>query len=248
MKTIGVLGGFGPQATMNLEALIHEASQRLIPQHAGSGYPPMVVYYYRHAPVLVDDTGLAPLFPIQPDPRLLEAAKRIGELADFIIISANAPHIFAEQIQEAAGCELLSMIDLVLAELKRQGWEKAGVLALGEPRVYTAPLDELGIAHEAVEGELRARLDRAIFALMAGQDDESSTAAALEAVETLRKRDVDGIIMGCTEIPLLLGERAKAADLINPAWLLAEAAVRNAAEKEGQFLAGYPPRSLDYVE
>ena len=48
MKTIGVLGGLGPQATMDFEERIHTVSQQLIPQHGNSGYPPMVVYYYRH--------------------------------------------------------------------------------------------------------------------------------------------------------------------------------------------------------
>jgi len=229
MKTIGVLGGLGPQATMDLEAMLHQASQRLIPQKQNAGYPPMIVYYYRHAPVLLDERG-SPLNPIQLDPRLLAAAKRIGGLVDFLIISANSPHAFSDQIQQAAGCALLSMIDQTMTEVQRRGWQSVGVLALGVPQIYTVPLDELGLAHESLEEALRERVDTAIWALMAGQEDASSRAVALEAVETLRKRNVDGIILGCTEIPLLLGKQAEAPDLINPAWLLAEAAVKYAME------------------
>ena len=55
---------------------------------------------------------------------------------------------------------------------------------------------------------------------------------AMEAVEIFRARDVDGIILGCTEIPLLLGDAAHATDLINPGQLLAEAAVKFAMEEE----------------
>jgi len=227
MKTIGVLGGLGPQATMDLEARIHEASQRLIPQQANTGYPPMLVYYFRHAPILFDEAG-EPIIPFQPDPRLLQAAKAIGDVADFLVISANGPHAFADQIQQAAGCELLSMIEETLAEVQRRRWQKVGALALGAPRIYTGPLQELGLAHESLSEDSRAKLDAAILALMAGQEDASDRAAALEAVETLRKRDVDGIILGCTEIPLLLEEHSDAPDLINPARLLAEAAVKYA--------------------
>jgi aspartate racemase len=50
------------------------------------------------------------------------------------------------------------------------------------------------------------------------------------AVEALRARAVDGIVLGCTEIPLLMREAAEAADLLNPAALLAEAAVRLALD------------------
>jgi aspartate/glutamate racemase len=51
---------------------------------------------------------------------------------------------------------------------------------------------------------------------MEGADDAGSAAVAREAVEVLRKRRVDGIILGCTELPLLLKE---AFDLVNPAQL-----------------------------
>ncbi len=46
MKTIGVLGGLGPQATMDFEARVHRAAQKLIPQLKNAGYPPMLVYYF----------------------------------------------------------------------------------------------------------------------------------------------------------------------------------------------------------
>ena len=57
MKTIGVLGGLGPQATMDFEARIHRVAQRLIPPNKNGGYPPMVVYYCRHPPVLLTEEG-----------------------------------------------------------------------------------------------------------------------------------------------------------------------------------------------
>ena len=52
MKIIGVLGGLGPQATMEFEARIHSLSQQLTPPKAEPSYPPMVVYYYRDPPFL----------------------------------------------------------------------------------------------------------------------------------------------------------------------------------------------------
>jgi len=47
VKTIGVLGGMGPQATMDFERRVHEVSQRLLPRSVNTGYPPMVVFYHR---------------------------------------------------------------------------------------------------------------------------------------------------------------------------------------------------------
>ena len=227
MKTIGVLGGLGPQATMDFEARVHAVSQRLIPQRGNGGYPPMVVYYHRHTPVLLNDDG-SPVLPIQPDPRLFEAARRVGALADFLVITANGPHMLRDAIEQAAGRPVLSMIDVTLDEVRRRGFRTLGVLGLGEPMVYLAPLGQLGLACETIDGDLRDRLDRAIVGLMEGRTGPEPSAVAREAVDTLRGRGVDAVILGCTEIPLLLGEAADAPDLINPAQLLAEATVRHA--------------------
>lgn len=232
MKTIGVLGGLGPQATMDFEARVHAVSQRLIPQLGNLGYPPMVVYYHRYAPFVMDE-HYRPIVPRQPDPHLHAALGKLGQMADFIVCTANGPHIIQDYIEEVSGRKMLSMIKLTIDELQQRGWRRVGVLGLGEPRVYQVPLEAEGIAIEVLSGEsggLRDRLDGAIVALMQGQAGAQQTVLALEAVDTLRSRGVDGVILGCTEIPLLLGQSTEAPDLINPLQLLAEAAVKFAIE------------------
>ena len=227
MKTIGVLGGLGPASHDGFRGPRPPRGAAAHPAERNSGYPPMVVYYCRHAPVLLTEKG-APQLPLRPDPRLLEAAKRLGGLADFLVITANGPHLFQAEIEQAAGCKVLSMVEATVEEVRRRQWKRVGVLGLGDPVVYTRPLGQLGIACETADAGPRAALDQAIFRLMEGRDDAESAAAARGAVAALRASGVDGVILGCTEIPLLLREAADAADLINPAQLLAEAAVRAA--------------------
>lgn len=233
MKTIGVLGGLGPQATMDFEARVHEVSQRLIPQRANRGYPPMVVYYIREAPVVTnpDDT---PVFPMQLHPAFFEKMTAFGALVDFIVITANGPHMLKDQIEAATGRKILSMVELAVQEVITRGWKKAGLITMGEPHVYRAPLDQLGIAHEGLVGdltEMRQRVDQALISVMEGKAGIAEREIALEAVAALRERGVDGIVLGCTELPLLLGDTVRDPDLINPSALLAEAAVRYALEE-----------------
>jgi aspartate racemase len=229
MKTIGVLGGLGPQATMDFVARIHRVSQERLPQRGNMGYPPMVVYYCRFPPILVDEEML-PIHPIQPNPPLLHAARELGRVADFMVVTANGPHMLQPALEEASGLELLSMIDVTLGELEGLGWRRVGLLGLGEPRVYMRPLEDRGIAHITLQGEVQERLDRAILSVMEGADGDREVAIAREAVETLRREGAEGIIVGCTELPLLLLEEMDAGDLVNPAELLAEAAVEYAAD------------------
>ncbi len=229
MKTIGILGGLGPQATIDFETRLHLAAQRLIPQHGNSGYPKLYVYYHRQPPFIMA-AERTPVFPLQADPDLLEAAGWLGTRCDFLVITANAPHMVQQQIEEAAGRLILSMIDVTLAEVKVRGWRKIGVLGFGDPNVpvYTRPLSQLDLAFETVTPELQGRLNAVVGAFYEGVENERSIQAVRDATAYLREKFVDGIILGCTELPLLLHEGADAANLINPAQLLAEAAVKQA--------------------
>ena len=181
MKTIGLLGGLGPQATMDLEARIHRVAQGRIPPRFNGGYPPMVVWYCRYPPVRINEqTGEATL-PIEADPRLLDAAQRLGPLVDFVILGSNGADALRAHIGRAAKRPVVSIIEATLAEVEQRGWRRVG------------------------------------------------REAARRAVEDLRRRNVDGIILGCTELPLLLGAEADdSGDLINSTQMLAEAAVEYA--------------------
>lgn len=225
MKTIGVLGGIGPQATMDFEHRLHRAAQRLIPPHGNGGYPPMFVCYLRHPPILVRE-DMSPIVPIQPHPGLFSRARELGAVSDFLVITSNGGHLFKDQIEQAAGKPVLSMIDLTLAEVKLRGWRKVGVIGMGEPVVYTRPMKQMGIASETLDPETRETQNAAILKLMQGDDDDATLATTRRSVRTLRDRDIDGIILGCTELPLLLrDDDLKSTDLLDPLGLLAEAAV-----------------------
>ena len=66
MKTIGALGGLGPQATMDFEARLHRESQRRIPPRKSGGYLPMVVHYYRSPPFILGEKGPPRSIPHSP--------------------------------------------------------------------------------------------------------------------------------------------------------------------------------------
>ncbi len=227
MKTIGVIGGIGPQATIDFEARVHTVAQRIIPQQWNRGYPPMVVLYLRNPPFLLTPDH-TPQVPWRPDPRLLDAAAKLGAISDFLVITSNGTHVFQSQIEQASGRKVLSMIDATAKEIQQRGWCKLGVLGLGEPVVYTKPLRELGITCQTIDGEMRDALDKSIVAVLEGRNNDESASVAQQAIDTLRGRGVDGIILGCTEIPFLLSDSVAEPDLINPLQLLAEAVVRHA--------------------
>jgi len=227
MKTIGIIGGLGPQATVDLEMRIHKVAQQVLPQVQNGGYPPMIVEYYRHPPILLKENNL-PVFPLQIDPRLLAVAKSLGAMADFLVMPTNGVHRFQKEIENASGRAMLSIIDATMDEVKKRKWKRVGVLGLMTMEIYTRKLTEMGIAFETINDELQKKIDKTIVRVMEGRDDENDRALMLEALGQLRSKNVDGIIPGCTEIPLLLDKEMDSDDLVNPAQLLAEAAVKYA--------------------
>ena len=225
MKTIGLLGGIGPQATMELEARIHRAAQRRIPPRMNGGYPRLVVWYCRHPPIVVDERGHAKQ-PLEPHPLLLDAAAKLGSLVDFLILGSNGADALRAHVERASGRPVVSIIEATLAEVRRRDWRRVGVIAMGDGAIYSKPLGAAGVACETLEPY---GIARAVFAVMEGRIDDAARAVARDAVADLRGRNVDGIILGCTELPLMLGTEAdEAADLINSNQMLADATVNYA--------------------
>jgi len=229
MRTIGILGGIGPQATWDLEMRIHRVAQTLVPQLANTGYPPLVTLYMRHAPVLVDDEG-RPTKPLTLDPRLLDAARRLGAWADLLAIPSNTPHLFLDRIREAAGAEIVSLVDVTLDALRERHARDVGLVGLGVPQIYLERFASEGLRTLTAGEPAREALDRAILRLMEGRETGEHREAARAAVDEVRAAGAPVTVLGCTEIPLLLGDAALAKDLINPAQLLAEAVVRRALD------------------
>src|SRR3954471_4855893 len=118
MKTIGVLG-VGAAATLDFEARLHHVAQQRNPQPYGRGHPPLIVHYLHDVPFILGDDE-RPVVPLQLHPDLVRAAARLGAWADFLVMTSNGPHLLQHAIEQAAGCPLLSLIAVTLAEVTRR--------------------------------------------------------------------------------------------------------------------------------
>jgi aspartate racemase len=230
MKTIGILGGLGPQATMDFEQKLHKVAQDLIPQHDNQGYPKIVTYFFRQPPMEVDSDGKA-LMPLVVNQELLMAAKELSGICDFLTIPSNTPHFFIQEIKKAFGKEVLDMAELAVQAVKERKLVKVGVLSIGltlKEKLYQNKLDELGIAWVTIPEEDSEKLDKYIFDYMEGKFTQDAQDFSVKLVEALTEQGAESIILGCSEIPLLLKNGPTISHLINPAQLLAEAAIKYA--------------------
>jgi aspartate racemase len=229
MKTIGVLGGLGPQATIDFELRLHRVVQQLIPQHANTGYPPLISWFFREPPVVIAPGDPPPTALPPAHPRLLAAARALGHYADFLVIPSNGVHLWQAEIAQAAGKPIVSMIDAVIQEVRRRGSQQVGLVDFRPAiwGVYQRPLAQLGVAWRELPEAWRATLDGVRLAVTEGRNGAAEDQQVQQAIALLRAQGVGAIILACTEFPLALTAPSDA-DVINPIELLVEAAVRAA--------------------
>src|SRR5262245_17104059 len=96
------------------------------------------------------------------------------------------------------------------------------------PRPHLEALGRRGIQCESVDPGAQTPLDADIRAVAENREGAIDTRAARTTMDLLRALPVDDVVLRCTKIPLLLDEDAEAKDLVSPAALLTEAAVRMA--------------------
>jgi aspartate racemase len=234
MKRIGVIGGMGQWASLDILERIYRLSREFkIPQYGNRGYPPIDISIINKAPMLLNDDGSYP-DKLEPSPTLLEAARFVGENSDFLIVTSNTAHIFRDQIEKAAGKSLLSIIDVTMDDVKQRRCNRVGVIAIGLILgLFQAPLEEAGVESVFLPENMQKELeDEGIYPIQEGATVAEVNKVAFTAVDYFRDQKVDGIILGCTEIPILLGTEANAPDIINPSQLLAEAAIKRSLGKD----------------
>ena len=234
LKRIGIIGGFGQWASLDIINRILKESVVRIPQYGNRGYPPMDIRMCNHAPMLLNEDGSFPEV-LEPSEELLEASRFVGTNSDFIILLANTPHLFANQVEEAAGKPLLSIVDVTVEEAVKRNCKRVGVMAIGptlERGLYQNPLEASGIEVIPLPKDLSERLDNeAIYPVQEGANPTSVHKAGYDIVSYFERQKVDRIILGCTELPILLQGYSESSHVLNPSQLLAIAVVEKSLRR-----------------
>ncbi len=170
------------------------------------------------APLILWSVDFEPITHMQAEGRwdeagkiLTEAARRLeGAGAEAIMICANTLHRMADQVQAAVAIPLIHIAEATAAAVKATSVRRPLLLGTRytmEEAFYRDRLASLGV-DVVVPGEVdRARLQRMIYEeLVRGVINPQSRAALLQIVGAERAAGVDGVILGCTELGMLVGE------------------------------------------
>jgi aspartate racemase len=230
MKRIGILGGMSPESTIHYYQLI---VQSFIQQFGSHGYPEIVIFsvsfeQYIHWQEAGDWAAIGR--ELGKDAQILENAG-----ADFIVIATNTMHKVVDEIQGAIKIPLLNLLDVVAENLMAKGITKTGLLGTRytmEDGFYAVGLAKHGIDVVVPDSKDRDLVHSVIYdELIKGVILPSSKEEYRRIVNDLQQKGAQGVVLGCTEIPMLIGDGDVSIPVFDTTQLHAEAALRFALLK-----------------
>ena len=224
-KTIGILGGMGPEATADLFYRIVKAT----PVERDQDHPRTIIYSNSKVPdrtPAIIGKGESPL------PEMLMAARSLeGAGADFLIVPCNTAHFFIEELRNGLVIPVLHMIEMTAKHATKEypDAKTVGLIATDgtlKSGIYERFFGEAGMEVLVPTAELQGRVMDAVYEYIKKGDLDTGRNVSLEVAQDLLGRGADLVICGCTEISLVLKDGDLAVPVVDPLQVLAEVAVQ----------------------
>ena len=226
-KTIGILGGMGPEATAYFyEQIIQQTKAETDQEHIKT-----LIYSNPKIPPRTDAIlGNGP----NPTPLLVEGFQRLKDAgADFVVMPCVTAHYFYLGIKDQVDIPFISLLDEAVTYAKNEVLElrKAGLVASTgtlESQLFHDIFGDEGIEIIQPEEEEQNQVMDAIFGpdgIKAGFTTGFPKDTIVSIAKVLIARGADAIIAGCTEVPLVLKELDIPVPLIEPLRITARACI-----------------------
>jgi aspartate racemase len=225
MKTIGLIGGMSWESSIEYYRIINEITRTKL---GGLHSARSVMYSVDFADVEV----------LQHQNRWTEAAALLTDAArnlekggaDFIVLCTNTMHKVADEIQASARIPLLHIADATAQRIKESGIEKIGLLGTRftmQEDFYKGRLTQkYGLDVRVPAAQERELIHRVIYdELVLGKIEQKSKEQYMAIMEQMVHQGAEGIILGCTEIGLLVHQEDSQVPLFDTTRIHAEAAV-----------------------
>ena len=210
MKKIGLVGGLGPEATMDyyreLINVFKKSNQDL-------NYPEIVIYsvnMYNFIKMMNDKAYE------KASEYLLDKIKALHAAGcDFAALTANTPHLLFNQIQEKSPLPLISIVEATCAEAIKKGIRRPGLIGTSftmRNDFYAEVFRKQGMEVIVPNEEEMTLINHKLFSeIELGIFKDDTRNELIDIISELKTREnIDGIILGCTEFPLILNQESYA--------------------------------------
>lgn len=221
-KTIGILGGMSPESTVEYYQYI---TRTYTERFGNYGYPEIIIYSVTFQTYV--DWPDADRWDLVAQ-GLSDAARKLQDAgADFIVIATNTMHLVFDEVQAALDVPMLSLLDAVGEAIMERGMNTVGLLGTRfamEKGFYQDALGSRGITVLVPESIDRQYVNDVIYQeLVVHHIHDESRRRFAAIIRKLERQGAEGVILGCTEIPLLVRQADVGLPLFNSTVIHAEA-------------------------
>ena len=224
MKTIGMIGGTGWPSTLEYYRIINQETNKRL---GGLNSAKIILSSFNYAEIdklnKVEDHG--GVFKL-----VLEASHNLKNAsADFLILCANTLHQYVDDLEKDIGLKIVHIADATAEEIKRKGLSKIGLLGTRftmEMDFYKKKLGDASIDTVVPEKPEREFIHSAIMDELLKEILKAETRERfLNIINDLERGGAEGIVLGCTEIPMLIKQEDVHLPIFNTLEIHAKAAV-----------------------
>lgn len=224
-KTIGILGGMGPEGTADLYLKIVKYYQ----DHFGAKYDkdfPRMILYSVPVPDVVEslENEKETLIMLSETAQILEKAG-----CDFIVIACNTVQYLLEDIRKAVQIPILGIAEINTEYVKGKGYSKVGILstqATIDKKVYEQDLEKTGIAIIKPSPKEQKIVTEVIMRQLAGKTTKNDTEKLVRVVNDLKEAGAEAILIACTDLPPVISQDDVEIPLIDCTKVYADKAAR----------------------
>ncbi|MBI4152854.1 amino acid racemase [Candidatus Woesearchaeota archaeon] len=227
-KTIGILGGMGPEATAELYLRIIRIFQKEYGAKYDDDFPEIII-----VSVPIPDVVENPSEEKIVQEMLVSGVKKLERAgASFVVIPCNTVNFFFREIERAVSIPVLSILTEVANEIRKMEVKTVGLLGTEmtiNKNIYNQSMPEISLISSTIEEQ--KRITKIIINVLAGKKKALDKNFLLGLIDNLKELGAEKVILGCTELPLLL---KRSNDLVDTIDILAQATVRKATIMGGK--------------
>lgn len=204
MKTVGIIGGLGPETTSEFYLdVVFSCYKKTKKSRPGMIIASVPLPYQIEEDLIMNNKGAERCIPF-----LVNEAKRLEKAgADFIVMPCNSLHVFIKEISNAVDIPVLSIVEETVKFLKKNNFNRVGIVSTSatiQNKLYETAFEENDIAYETPDEFQQAKMGKFILNLVTGQQKNSDREELIKIINDFEKKDVDCVVLACTDLQLLI--------------------------------------------